>query len=128
MSRKRKPFKDGGARFVRLPEWLQASEAWATLKPGPPALYIEIKRRYNGRNNGEIRLSHRDAAKLICVGRNTVGPYFEELEERGLIRKERGHYLGPSGVGQTALWSLEEEYKNTTGEPAGKAFMTWRKQ
>ena len=75
----RKPYKQhkkGAARFVQLSEWLQASEAWATLRPGPRALYIELKRRYNGSNNGEIYLSHRDAAEALNVHRNTVGPWF----------------------------------------------------
>ena len=35
----------------------------AALKPGPRALYVELKRRYNGVNNGSIYLSHRDASK-----------------------------------------------------------------
>jgi hypothetical protein len=60
--------------FTRLPEWLQRSEAWATLKPGPRALYVELKRRFMGSNNGRIVLSHRDAAKALNVHRNTVGP------------------------------------------------------
>ena len=72
-----KPYKSnkrGTGRHVQLPEWLQASQAWATLKPGPRALYIEMKRRFNGSNNGRILLSHRDAAKALVVHRNTVGP------------------------------------------------------
>ena len=40
-----------------LPEWLQSSEAWATLKPRPRALYVELKRRYNGVNNSGVHLS-----------------------------------------------------------------------
>ena len=94
--------KKGVGRFVQLPEWVQASEAWATLKPAPRALYIELKRRYNGSNNGRIILSHRDAAKALGVHRNTVGPWFEALEERGFIRMTRAPHLGPSGLGQTS--------------------------
>lgn len=84
----RKPYKHakkGAGRHVQLPEWLQASEAWGTMQPGPRALYIELKRRFSGGNNGEIYLSHRDAAKLLNVHRNTVGPWFNELQERGFI-------------------------------------------
>ncbi|WP_299661696.1 hypothetical protein [uncultured Ruegeria sp.] len=61
--------KRGGPRHVQLMEWLQASQAWATLKPGPRALYVELKRRFNGGNNGEIFLSHRAAAKALNVDR-----------------------------------------------------------
>lgn len=116
--------KQGTGRFVQLPEWVQASEAWATLPPGPRCLYIELKRRFNGSNNGRITLSHREAAKLLNCHRNTVGPWFRELEERGFIRAIQGYCLGPTGVGQTVHWALEE-LPLKEGQPAGKAFMRW---
>ncbi|WP_206338731.1 hypothetical protein [Sulfitobacter sp. BSw21498] len=122
-----KPYKrkkKGGGRFVQLPEWLQASEAWTTLKPGPRALYIELKRRYNGSNNGHIILSHRSAAQSLNVNRNTVGGWFLELQERGFIRMTQAPYLGPSGVGKSSVWALEEEATDDM-KPARKLFMSW---
>lgn len=117
--------KRGGAgRHVQLPEWLQASEAWATLRPGPRALYVELKRRYTGFNNGRIVLSHRDAAKALNVTRNTVGPWFGELVERGFIRMRQGPHLGPSGIGQSAEWQLEEVAGDDM-KPPEKSFMRW---
>ncbi len=117
--------KGGGAgRHVQLPEWLQASEAWATLRPGPRALYIEVKRRFNGKNNGAIFISHRDAAKALNVHRNTVGPYLRELERRGFIHLTVAPHLGPSGIGEASVWALEE-LPTQDGKLAGKAFMRW---
>ena len=129
MSRNRpyKHQKKGGGRHVQLPEWLQASEAWATLKPGPRALYIELKRRYNGSNNGEIFLSYRDAACALNAHRNTVGAWFDELQERGFITLTTPPHLGPSGIGQASKWALEE-LPTPDGKPAGKAFMRWREK
>lgn len=126
MSRHYKKYKGGAGRFVQLPEWLQTSQAWATLKPGPRVLYIELKRRFKGGNNGQIFLSHRDAAKAMNVGRDTVAGYFAELKERGFIIETRGHCLGPSGTGQSATYALSEEPLN--GQPATKEFVTWKKQ
>lgn len=120
-----KQHKKGKQRFVQLPEWLQRTEAWATLPPGPRALYIELKRRYTGSNNGRITLSHREAAKALNVHRNTVGPWFRELEERGFIVLAQGHYLGPSGVGKTSLWRLAELPSDDMKSPS-KAFVSWR--
>lgn len=125
-----KPYKrqkKGAGRHVQLPEWLQASEAWATLKPGPRALYIELKRRFNGSNNGRIVLSYRDAANLLNVSRNTPGAWFKELEVRGFIRMTQGHHLGPSGVGQSSRWALEE-LPTDDMKTAPKAFMSWRQK
>lgn len=118
--------KRGAGRHVQLPEYLQATEAWASLSPGPRALYIELKRRFNGHNNGRIILSHRQAAEAINVSRNTVGPYFKELEARGLIAMTQGPHLGPSGIGQAALWALQE-IPTADGKPATKGFLNWPK-
>ena len=117
--------KGKATKHVQLPEWVQASEAWKTLKPGPRALYIELKRRFNGRNNGHIILSHRSAAAALNVNRNTVGSYFSALVERGFIRETRGHCLGPSGVGEAAHWALEE-LPLCEGQAPPKSFMRWR--
>ena len=119
-----KVHKRGAGRHVQLPEWLQASEAWATLKPGPRALYVELKRRFNGSNNGRIILSHRDAAKLLNVHRNTLGAWFKELESRGFLRMTQGHHLGPSGIGLAAHWALEE-LPTESMQAAPKSFMSW---
>ena len=124
-----KPYKwhkRGAGRHVQLHESFQVTEAWATLKPGPRALYIELKRRYNGRNNGQLILSHRDAAAAINVNRNTVGGYFDELEQRGLIAKTRGAFLGPSGVGQAALWALQE-LPTSDGKAPTRGYLRWHK-
>lgn len=118
-----KRHKRGTGRFVQLTEYMQASHAWASLRPGPRALYIELKRRFNGTNNGELYLSHRDAANSLNVARNTVAGWFRELEQRGFIRKTVEHHLGPSGIGQASLYALEEE--TCDGKPATKGFMRW---
>ena len=87
--------KRGAGRFVQLPEWLLATEAWRNLSLGARGLYVEIKRRYKGGNNGDLRLSHREAAQALNVHRNTVGQWFTELEDLGFIQMMEGHYPAP---------------------------------
>ena len=125
---KRKPYKGhkrGAGRHVQLSEWLQASEAWSSLKPGPRALYVELKRRFNGSNNGAIYLSHRDAGAALNVTADTATGYFAALVDRGFVRLTVAPHLGPSGIGQASKWALEEE-PTRDGKAAGKAFMAWR--
>lgn len=86
-----------------------------------------MKRRFNGSNNGRIIISHRDAAKALGVHRNTVGLWFDMLEERGFIRMTQAPHLGPSGVGQTAHWSLDE-LPSADLKSALKRFMAWRQK
>ena len=126
MAKTHKKGKRGTGQFVQIPEWLQASDAWACMKPGPRALYIELKRRYKGGNNGQLFLSRREAATALNVGRDTVGGYFAELKERGFIVETRGHCLGPSGIGQSATYALTES--PVESKPATREFMAWRKQ
>jgi hypothetical protein len=124
----RRPYKSkkrGFARFVQLHEWMLKTPAWRSLPPGPRALYIEIKRRFNGSNNGEIFLSHRDAADALAVHRNTVGPWFKMLEDRGFIFMTRAPHLGPSGIGQASIWGLSEE-PTPDGRPALETFMKFK--
>ncbi len=127
MALTRKPYKAhkrGAGRHVQLPEYLQASDAWATMKPGPRALYVELKRRFNGSNNGAFYLSHRDAAKALNISTDTATAYYRVLVERGFITETQGGYLGPSGIGMASKWALQEEALN--GKPATKGFMSWR--
>lgn len=125
MAKGYKHHKKGAGRFVQLPEWLQCSEAWGSMKPGPRALYIELKRRFKGSNNGQIFLSQREAAKALNVGRDTVAGYFTVLVERGFIVVTRGHCLGPKGIGQSATYALTEEALGSAA--ATKDFRQWRK-
>lgn len=117
--------KRGSGRFVQISEMMQSTEAWATLKPGPRALYIELKRRFNGRNNGQILMSCREAATLINVHRNTIPGYFQELQDRGIIRELRRGFLGAEGHGIATAWLLCE-LASADGKPAEMTFRTWR--
>ncbi|MDW3221988.1 MAG: hypothetical protein R8G34_03750 [Paracoccaceae bacterium] len=98
----------GATQFVQLTECLQRTEAWATLKLCPRALYVELKRRYNGHHNGQIFLSQRDAAKALNVHRNAIGPSFGALDEPGSTLMTKGPFHSLSGVGIAAQWALTE--------------------
>jgi hypothetical protein len=124
MSKPYKRGKKGAGRHVQLPEWLQALPAWATMKPGPRALYIEVKRRFNGTNNGKIILSHRNAAAALASNRNTVGVWFNDLQERGFIYMTQAPHLGPSGIGKASVWALDE-MPTHDGKPARLASREW---
>lgn len=96
------------SKFVKLDETLLASDAWSFLRPVARVLYIELKRKFTGSNNGQIFLSHRDAALALGVHRNTVGPHFKALVEVGLIKETKSAKSGPSGIGTSQMWQLTE--------------------
>ncbi len=119
MARKYK--RGSGARFTMIDHWLSNSTAWKAMKPGPRQLYFELKKRFNGRNNGQIFLSHRDASRELNVDRSTVAKYFRVLVEQGFIVATEAHSLGVDGCGKATKWRLTEE--RSDGFEATKDFM-----
>lgn len=113
------------ARHIQITHLVMKSDAWTSLKPGPRALYAELRLEYKGFNNGRLMLAHRDAAKRLNVSKNTVGPWFKVLEENGLIRKTKEHSLGIDGDGHTSQWAFTD-LKTADGKPATLEFRTWK--
>jgi hypothetical protein len=112
------------AHHVRLYEWFQQSAAWCSLNPVARCVYLELKRRYVGTNNGRIPLSVREAAEALRVGKSTAAEALKTLETRGFIvamcqgkfdRKTR----------HSTEWRLTEERCSVTLKPASKEFMRW---
>ncbi|NRP19899.1 hypothetical protein LPJGGPFB_03157 [Ensifer adhaerens] len=124
----------GGERHVRLPEWLLASAAWRSLSVYSKLLYIEIKRRYNGNNNGDISLSHREAQDLMGCSNKPIPAAFKELEVKGFIKAaERGSFHWKTrrdgqGGRRATTWILTEYPQDSPIRSLipTKDFMAWR--
>ena len=119
-------------RFVQLSFWLMDSLAWQSLSMSARCLYIELKRRFNGTNNGNISLSHREAAKLLNLTTKPVTKAFKELEEKGFVYPAiKGSFdwkVSAKGSGRATRWLLTEHPKNFPEEAltATKDFMKWK--
>jgi hypothetical protein len=112
-----------GIRFVKIDHWVMATMAWLSLSAAARALYVELLRRYNGHNNGEISLSVREAARLVHIAKNTASKAFKELEAKGFIKR---HVCGSFNWKRrhATTWILtEHEFED---EPATKEFARWR--
>lgn len=82
-------------QYVPLPYNLIHSEAWRSLNPASMKLYLELRSRYHGSNNGELSLSYADARKLLGIGRSTIQKAFNELEVKGFTELvTEGHWYG----------------------------------
>ena len=72
--------------FVMLPKAVIESPAFNDLNSAARLLLIAILSRFNGHNNGQISLSHREAAPLIGhTSPKTIVKAFKDLMEHGLI-------------------------------------------
>ena len=77
----------GALLAAALPRGLMDSRTWRNLRPSARALFVEIALGYDGKNDGRVRLSHREAAFAIHSGLATAVRAFAELEQAGLIRR-----------------------------------------
>lgn len=73
-------------RFVKIDHSLLSSEAYRALSPNARSLLIELAALENGKNNGSLYLSVRDAAARMGVADTTAASRaFDELQELGFI-------------------------------------------
>jgi DNA-binding transcriptional MocR family regulator len=98
------------------------SDAWRSLSGGAAKVYVELHSRFNGYNNGEVRLSYAEASDLLALGKSTVARAFEELERKGFIKKvSQGQWYGR----KASTWSVTDRPLRS-GEPATNDWQAWR--
>jgi hypothetical protein len=69
--------------IVRCPEFRQLSPAAVTL-------YIYLKAKFNGANNGQIRFHYSELKGVKGFGsKETISRTFRELESKGWIKRTR---------------------------------------
>lgn len=94
--------------FVQLYKTFLQEPAWLSLPMGARVLYIAVKSYYNGTNNGELFMSVRDAAALIGCTPRSAHRWFQELIDKGFLRRSGGGSLGADGKGEAQCWRLTE--------------------
>ncbi|GGE05560.1 hypothetical protein GCM10011529_09930 [Polymorphobacter glacialis] len=116
-------------RYVMLHHWLLNSPAYGALRPIARALLVELARRYNGHNNGEIGLGEREATLQLAISdRRAARRAFGELEVAGFIVKTRaGAFNVKTADGRRASeWRLT--WLPTRETQATKDFMSIPRQ
>jgi len=120
--------KKGGKnspRFVQLHLSLMKTDAWQDLDPVSRALYVEIKARFDGSNNGSIGLGCRDAARALNIGKSTVSRAIQSLEDHGFIRKGTLSSFNTNGR-QVTEWRLTELLDDRNNAPPSREFQEWK--
>ena len=90
-----------------IPDGLLTHAEWVRLPPAARAIFIDICKRHNGRNNGEIGYGCAAAAKAANVSIPTASRRLKELKDSPLLKlckastfKTRGHQ------NQTQEWEI----------------------
>ena len=78
--------------FVAIPRKILRGEEWKKLSPGAKLLYIHIKSKYNGGNNGKIRLYYSELkGNRGLSSPATISKAIKELESNGwILRTQNG--------------------------------------
>lgn len=96
--RRRRPNATGRndtERFMPITYSMARSLAWRSLSGPAVKVYVELRSRFNGGNNGDLSLSLDEAARLLNVGKATAKRAFDELEAKGfVVMTKRGHWYG----------------------------------
>ncbi len=109
-----------GGKFVKLGDGLAASPAFRSLSGPAVKYYIELRRRYNGSNNGDLSLSLDEAKRLLHMGKATAGRARQELQDKGLIRMTK---CGGFHQRLAATWALTDE--RTINRQPSYAYKEW---
>lgn len=118
----------GGARhWVMLEHYLMDTPAWRALSANARALYIEVKRRYNGKNNGLISFSAREAGEALNVSHYTGARVLLELQEVGFLAVTEESDFGRK-VRIARAYRLTEARDDRPGleAPPTREFTRWR--
>ena len=131
MSRRRKQPSDHradlrGAGFIGLPVAVHRSAAYRSLPTFERAVLTEIIAAFNGYNNGEIAVSHRQIADALGNSNyRKISQSIATLIERGLL-----------DISTEAVWKqrLAREYRLTFitskkpphTQPASNEYLHWR--
>lgn len=110
--------------FVKILKPTLKEPAWLDLSFGARALYVLLKSYHSGKNNGDIYLGVRKAAKELGSGRASVERWFHELDEHGFIRKTAAAFLGLDGKGTATRWRLTE--LGWKGDQPTREFKDWK--
>lgn len=95
--------------FVMLPNKMIDSKAWQELSCYARAVYIEIRRRYNGSNEDNLSYTYREASKIMHI--DTFAKALKELVNNGLIDiiRSGGLYRKSNIFGLSDRWKFYDQ-------------------
>ncbi|MFG6565943.1 hypothetical protein ACGYLI_17140 [Sulfitobacter sp. 1A13421] len=76
--------RDSEGQYITLPYAQLKSEAWRSLSGAAVKVWLELHTRFNGSNNGNVRLSMNEAVSALGISKGTAQRSFVELEEKGV--------------------------------------------
>lgn len=128
MAQRRKPRRHVNAKgrndheqYANLSYPFLLSPAWLSLRGAAVKVWLLLRTRFSGFNNGKITLSLEEAATILHMSKATVHAALRELEDRGfLVCMARGQWYGR----RASEWAVTD--KGIDGAPPTNAWRQWR--
>lgn len=119
--------KSSGPPFVQLHKWLMATAAWQHLSPNDRCVYLALKARFNGSNNGRIAFSAREAGAAINASHHTGNRSLNNLVEHGfLIVTEDSDFNRKVKIARTYLLTELPDDRPGKSRIPSKDFASWK--
>ncbi len=109
----------GDGQYMTLPYAMVHHPAWRGLSSAAVKVFIELRSRFNGANNGKLSLSLEEGAGLLAMSKSTVARALIELERTGfIIKTKQGKWYGR----QATEWRVTDQHYD--GHPPSR---DWQK-
>lgn len=97
------------------------SAVWRSLGGPAVKVWVELRSRYNGTNNGDLSLSLDEAARLLHMSKSTAMRAFADLEDKGFLKMmQRGFWYGRKAT----TWAVTD--RPLHGHLATHDYKHWR--
>lgn len=111
--------------FIKIEHELMRCPAWLALSIASTVLLLEVWSKHNGRNNGEITYSCREARERFGFGLTRAVASFAELQDKGfIVAMRRGSFNTKTGEHRGTSWRLTMEPFD--GKPPTRDYLAWR--
>ena len=108
-------------QYLKISYDMARSAAWRSLGGTTVKVWVELRTRYNGRNNGDLSLSLDEGARLLGIGKTTVQRALKELQDKGFIKMVRqGQWYGRIAT----TWQITD--RGYQGHPPTNDWAVWR--
>jgi hypothetical protein len=100
-------YKRSGEHFIQIPTGLLNSPAWRVLSSSSKALFLDMRTKFKGANNGNIEATLSNLKHHGWVSATTLSKALKEIQVMGFIVCTRRGGIG-RGVGVCSLYRFTD--------------------
>lgn len=126
--RNKKHGREPTGKYAVMPLSVMDTPAWRALSLSAQALHPWLVMEFKGKrfnNNGQIKLSVRQAALKMGISKDTAARAFRDLQAKGFLRVVTGASLGVSGMGKTTEYEITSITTPSKPLEASNDFKNW---